>query len=644
MVADERDRFLWYNISNIFYIARMFGPLPNKQHCMKPLKAIQKLIHRLTSIALLDKNKPSYRKCMPCLHRSKIILLLFFTPHLLAYTAPDDLSNIYAIAKNHYELEEYQKCQDTLQPYLTADVSTPITPYVLFYYALSAYKNGMPDIAEESFLHLLIAHADWEKVNEVLYWLAQLRFEKGDYQQAFIYLDTIKDVQFVLPIQQMKRYFLQQGLSPYLFTTLLNQYPEDNIIAQEWLKQQIQLPLICQDKPRMQQVAAKWKLLKWLYDPLAKLSSIKKDTYHVAVFLPFFIDTFNYDENTSNYFIIDLYQGIQAAVTQLQQEGKNIIIHAYDTQKNAAITAALLEQEELKNMNLFIGPLYAETVPLVADFAKEHGINLFNPLSSNAHIVGNNPFVYLLQPSIETQVKAAADFTLQQAQNAPDIKIGVVYTDTPQDSYKANLYKAYIEQHSDVAINAMLALDFNTLQELLNSFREKDLQNAKHYAEVSTLKDLTHIYIASQDELLVANILSIVQISNPNCRIIGDEIWLKKAMITGNQLQQMHINFIAPTYIDYTADSLRNFRKHFYTQFKVYPNYYATIGYDMMYFLGTMLHRYGTYFQKHWQDDIIPGQVLAGFQYGNHHDNQHVPIIRFKDEQFIIVNHENFIP
>jgi hypothetical protein len=244
-----------------------------------------------------------------------------------------------------------------------------------------------------------------------------------------------------------------------------------------------------------------------------------------------------------------------------------------------------------------------------------------------------------LQPSIETQVKAAADFTVQQAQNNPDIKIGVVYTDTPQDSYKANLYKAYIEQHSDVAINAMLAFDFNTLQELLNSFREKDLQNAKHYAEVSTLKDLTHIYIASQDELLVANMLSIVQISNPNCGIIGDEAWLKKAMITGNQLQQMHINFIAPTYIDYTADSLRNFRKHFYTQFKVYPNYYATIGYDMMYLLGSMLHRYGTYFQKHWQDDIIPGQVLAGFQYGNHHDNQHVPIIRLQGDQFVIANH-----
>ena len=568
--------------------------------------------------------------------------MVSFASHLVAYTVPDELFDIYQTAKGYYKLAEYEKCQAILAPYLATESPTAITPYMGFYYALAAYKHGTPDIAETTFLQLLKTHADWEQSNEVLYWLAQFRFEKGDYQQALSYLDTIEDVHFVLPIQHMKRHFLQQGIAPQLFTLLLKQYPEDNIIAQEWLKQQIQLPFIQQDQLLMQQVAKKWKLLKWLYDPLAKLSSIKKDTYHVAVFLPFFIDTFNYEENKNNYFIIELYQGIQAAVGQLQQEGKNIIIHAYDTKKNAAITAALLEQEELKNMDLFIGPLYAETVPLVADFAKEHGINLFNPLSSNAaHIVGNNPFVYLLQPSVETQVKTAADFALHQAKNDPDIKIGVVYTDTPQDTYKANLYKAYIEQHGDVAINTMLAFDFNTLQELLHSFREKDLKNAKHYPEVSMLKDLTHVYIASQDELLVANILSIVQISNPNCRIVGDETWLKKSMITSNQLQQMHISFIAPTYIDYTAESLRNFRKHFYTQFKVYPNYYATIGYDMMYFLGTMLHRYGTYFQKHWQEAIIPGKILAGFQYGHHHDNQYVPIIRFKNEQFIVVNQED---
>lgn len=604
---------------------------------MKPFAV--RFISQFTSLPMLAPLHRSSTQRFSTFHCIKIILLVSITLHLVAYTPPYELLDSYQTAKGYYELAEYEKCQAILQPYLTPEVPTTLTPYMAFYYALAAYKNGTPDIAEEIFLQLLETHAEWEQSNEVLYWLAQLRFEKGDYQQALSYLDTIEDVNLVLPIQHMKRHFLQQGIAPQLFALLLKQYPEDNIIAQEWLKQQIQLPFIQQDQALMQQVATKWKLLKWLYDPLVKLTSIKKDRYHVAVFLPFFIDTFNYEENKNNYFIIDLYQGIQAAVAQLQGEGKNIIIHAYDTQKSATVMAKLLEQEELKNMDLFIGPLYPETVPLVAAFAKEHGINLFNPLSSNAaHIVGNNPFVYLLQPSVETQVKTAADFTLQQAQNNPDIKIGVVYTDAPQDVYKANLYKNYIDQHSDITINAMLAFDFLTLQELLHSFREKNLHTAKHYEAVNTLKHLTHIYVASQDELLVANILSIVQISNAHCCIIGDESWLKKSIITGNQLQQMHINFVAPTYIDYTTDNLRNFRKRFYTQFKVYPNYYATIGYDMMYFLGTMLHKHGTYFQKYWQEAIIPGKILTGFQYGPHHDNQHVPIITFQEDKFVVAN------
>jgi hypothetical protein len=595
-------------------------------------KRIQRSIQIAASLLLPFKsNNPPYKKPRYCLSLTKLILLISFTPHLSANTATDNLFNIYETAKANYELGDYEKCQDNLKPLLTAELSTSITPYVFFYYALAAYKNGMQEVAEQTFLQLLTENPDWDKKNEVLYWLAQLRFEQDDYLQAFTYLDPIRSMQFLFPMQQMKKYFLQQDLSPQQFTILLTQYPDDIIIAQEWLKQQIQLPFIQQDKIRMQQVAAKWKLLKWLYDPLSKLTSTKKDSYHVAIFLPFFIDTFNYEEHKHNYFIIDLYQGIQAAVEKLQQEGINIVLHAYDTQKSATITAKLLEQEELKYMDLFIGPLYPETVPLVAAFARTHGINLFNPLSNNAHIVGNNPFIYLLHPSIETQVKAAADFTIGNVQNATNIQIGVVYTDAPQDVHKASIYKSYIEQNSALSINCMLAFDLNTLQKLLHSFREPA---AKHSSEVSTLKNLTHIYIASQDELLVANILSIVQITNTDCCIIADEIWLKKPMITTDQLQQMNINFVAPTYLDYDQPTFLHFRNNFYTRFGAYPNYYATIGYEIMYFLGTMLYKHGTYFQKHWEEDTTRGQVFAGFKYGAHHDNQIVPIIHFKNSKF----------
>jgi len=109
-------------------------------------------------------------------------------------------------------------------------------------------------------------------------------------------------------------------------------------------------------------------------------------------------------------------------------------------------------------------------------------------------------------------------------------------------------------------------------------------------------------------------------------------------MFTIDQLQHMNIYFVEPTYIDYSKPNFHIFRKDFYNKFSVYPNYYTMLGYDMMYFLGTMLSQHGTYFQKHWGQDIAPGQVFTGVAYGSHHDNQIVPIIQFQDNELIVAN------
>lgn len=568
----------------------------------------------------------------PLFYMRLIGLLFIFSAH----TGEDSQLALYKQAKDHYERGDYAGCQGLLSSFLRTEQPTCVTPYACFYYALAAYRQSMPEVAEQTFIELIQRYPTWHQRHEALYWLAHLRFEQQDYLAAFSYLAQIKDPAFKASILQMKTYFLGKPIAPYLLTTLFNQYPHEDNIAKAWLEQQIQLPFMQQDTNRMMQVAQRLNLLDWLYDPLSELPSIKKDTYHVAVFLPFFIDEVNYEEKTSNNFVIDLYQGIQAALEKLHQEGIPIEVHAYDTKKSAALTADLLAQQEMEHMDLFMGPLYASTFPLVADFAKIHGINLFNPLSVNSSVVGNNPFVYLLKPSLETQAKQAARFTLEQPALL-DARIGVVYTNAPEDVLKATTYKQYIEQHSGKSVDRMLELSLETLQQLLNRFRNTKKKETSSWQEDFELDDLTHIYIASQDELLVANILSAIQIKRLRPCIIGDEIWLKKSIVTTEQLEQLCINFVAPAYIDYSKESLHDFRKNFYAQFGVYPNYYATLGYDTMYFLGKMLFQYGTYFQKHWKKDTVAGQAFAGFAYGGQHDNQHVPIIRFQDSQFVVV-------
>ncbi|OJW72254.1 MAG: hypothetical protein BGO68_05925 [Candidatus Amoebophilus sp. 36-38] len=544
---------------------------------------------------------------------------------------------IYEQAKKCYKQAEYELCQQILTPLLGHVPQTSITPYALFYYALSAYRQSMLEVAEITFTKLEKRYPNWSEQNEVLYWLAQLRFEQNDYITAFFYLAKIKDPSLDTPIGQMKNHFLSRTENINLLETLLRHYPKDVSVARSWLNKQIQLPFMKQDSVRITQVAKQFGLTDPIDDPLREIKSIKKDIYQVAVFLPFFIDEVNYEEKNSNQFVLDLYKGIQAAVEKLYHEGLNIELHAYDTKKSETVVADLLAQQEIKNMDLIIGPLYANTIPLVADFARKHGINVFNPLSINSYAVGNNPFVYLFRSSLETQAKQAAYFT-QQHLNILNPRIGIIYGTTAEDSLKAHLYREYVEEVMGTEIELMLELEPKTSQEFLGMFRRTTSEVQVDEQDKFIFDDLTHIYIASQDDLIVANVLSAIQIRKLKPFIIGDEAWLKKSSVTLDQLQHLKIHFIAPEYIDYNQESLHSFRRSFYDQFGMYPNYYAEIGYDMMLFLGKSLYQYGTYFQKHWGDTAFPGQIFSAFSYGKHHDNQHIPIIKFQKSKFVICN------
>jgi hypothetical protein len=578
------------------------------------------------------------------LHLIKFIPLLFI---ILSAYSPATHQEVYQLeiyeqAKKYYKRAEYQNCQNILAPLLKSCTQTNITPYAFFYDALSAYHQAMPEIAELSFLKLARYYSDWSQYDEVLYWLSQLRFEQNDYLTAFFYLAKIKNTSFEISIKQMKNHFLARLTDISTLDILLRHYPNDVSIAKAWLTQQTLLPFMKQETERIAQVAKKFGLYNYLYNPLDELKSIKKTVYHVAVLLPFFLNEVNYEEKNSNQFVLDLYRGIQAAVDRLYQQGIQIELHAYDTKKSEHVTAELLAQEEMKHMDLIIGPLYANTIPLVADFAKKYRINMFNPLSVNSYAVGNNPFVYLFRSSLDSQARQAASFT-QKKLDMSNPRIGIIYGTTTEDLLKASIYKEYIEQATGKEIELLLEFDQKASQEFLAMFRSKDKKpepdalNTAFQQNKFILDALTHIYIASQDELIVANVLSAIQIRKLKPFIIGDEAWLKKNSVTLDQLQHLNIHFIAPDYIDYDQEMLHMFRRSFYDQFGIYPSYYAEIGYDMMLFLGKMLFEYGTYFQKYWGDIVYRGQIFSGSSYGNHHDNQHIPVVKFEKSKFVIL-------
>ena len=69
------------------------------------------------------------------------------------------------------------------------------------------------------------------------------------------------------------------------------------------------------------------------------------------------------------------------------------------------------------------------------------------------------------------------------------------------------------------------------------------------------------------------------------------------------------------------------------------PNKYHYAGYELMHLVGTMMKKFGVYFQAGMMNiDFIPGVLIQGFNYQNSNDNAVIPLVELKDSEFQIIN------
>ncbi len=545
----------------------------------------------------------------------------------------DDLWLVqYQKAQQHYQAARYTAAKETLLPL----VNHPhyLKSYALFYYALSAYHSEEKELAEATLASIVDQQCDWEKINEVYYWLGQLKMECKIYMEGMTWLERIDDASYTLPVERLKKYFLGAIEESTLLEMLFRAYPKDRSVALSLFHAIMKQPIVERDRELLDQLVQQFDFVVQEDRYRERLRSKKKSIYNVAVLLPFFVGEIDYQEESSNPLVVSLYQGIKTAVEELNQRNIPIRLFAYDTKKDPVVTSELLKDKALASMDLLIGPLSAATVPIVSVFAQEHQINVFNPLSENAAVVGHNLFAFLFQASTETQARRAADFMVHQTDKVA--KVAVFYSEGKQEEVvKARAFQRRIACSCGEDTVTMVPMGVEESQQFLAMLRARDKGEEQDIWELSPIpQDLSHVYIASKDELIVSNVLSAMEMLSIQPIIMGDASWLQQGYLTVDWLQQLRLYLVAPQYIDYANSVVADYRKKFYINFAQHPTYHAYVGYAMMIFLGKMLSQYGSYFQKEWA--YYTGHIFSDRFYGYHHDNQCVPIIRFVGDRFVL--------
>lgn len=538
-------------------------------------------------------------------------------------------SDRYERGRVLFQQQKYDAAIEVLRPLSRQEQSNPYVEYASFYFGLSALRSDQYDLAKNMFLQIKSKYPKWEKLTEVDYWLANTYFELGEYTQA---LETIKDLgqsqqssnSDAEALEAMKNYFLSRADTDQL-QQLLARYPDDADIATQLVKKVASTLYDTDQQLYIDSLVQLFDIDMANLGVVTQEASVKKGNYNVAVMLPFLYDNLNPSSaEQGNQFVVDLYKGIKMAASDLQDQGMNIRTYAYDTERSYEKMQNVLQQEEIAGMDVFVGPLYPGPYRAATEYAMKNQKYMFNPLSSNPAAIGENPFAYLMRPSLITEGRAAASFAIDTLNKSQAI---VITGTAVQDSLRVSSFVSAFRKIGERDVLVLEEENFtreriDKLVDTLNYFGEDNL-----------------VYVASGNELIISNTISAVVMAENKVPVIGSEEWLDISGITYDQLEEFEEYLIAPGFIDPEDENLHDFKDRFRRQFYDIPNKYTYVGYDLMMYIGYMLDRYGIYFQEFYSNkESINSVLYAGYDYFNANDNQVVPIVKYEDGRLRLVD------
>jgi outer membrane protein assembly factor BamD (BamD/ComL family) len=537
-----------------------------------------------------------------------------------AQTTEEEDRNRFTQGKKLVEEERYDLALEAFRPLMAPGNANAYAEYARYYYGLALFKKK--DYANASLLmkELLEKYPNWQDRDEAIYILGLSAFERRQFPQGIETLNRIHGEELGKLSKDAKLFYLEKASLDNL-KRLHEQFPRDEAVAFA-LAEKIYYSA---DRNKNQELFN--KLITGFnierFSAKAKQRQEGRE-YKVAVLFPFSLKTIDTQAAArNNQFVLDMYQGMQLAEQDLEKEGVNISLHAYDTERDAGRIAEIVSLPEMQGMDLLVGPVYANGAPVVTEFAAQRRVNAVNPLSTNLNLVENNPHAFLSETSPESQTKQVARYALN---SFPNKRVVILYENNARDSIKADLYrKAIYTQGGTIA-----------------AFREVNRASAGSISAIlkqSKLDSLGHVFVSSSDPVVATGLVAAMEVNRSRVPVIAPADWLESASsVTLEQWQRQNVHFIFPTFI-YESEEVKSFRNRYAEKTNMIPSVYAFQGYEMMMYFGRALANYGRDFQEDIRrEGFRRGVTMGGYDYSDATDNQFVPLVKVEDTQLKVVN------
>jgi len=585
----------------------------------------------------------------------KLILIIFFIFFSSIAFAQSDYSNFTKV-KKLFNQKNYSELTN-----LNFNISSKseFYPYYIFYRSISNYYLNNEDQSLNDLNEIIKSFPKWSQIDEVYYWIIKIIIDKESIETTLNYFNKIKNIQIQEDIYSMIEPEIKKISSFNQLKTLYKNYANNKIIAKYYgrslLKEYLSDEIIDEITEILDLVERD------------ELFVVENKKFRVAVLLPFMFDGFDNDNFIkNNNFIMDLYSGILFGHKNYDSINSMIDIIPFDTRRDPIVVRKIIQEGNLDNVDLIIGPLYGKPIEIIKQFCLENKILMINPLSSNNKIIDDNRYSLLFKPSIKTVAQKASEYSIDRFNTNKNTII--FYENNFQDSLIAKIYYDNLEKNGFNIIysksvskdDSRLILDSlaSTYEEMLSDSIYDTLKNisgilikdgrgideldtAYKYIEKFYIEEdsIGHVFVSSKNSLFASNIISAVDIRNDTIPVLGFEDWLKFNLISINQFQDLDISLISPSFSNSLDEDYKYIEEYFIDNYRRKLSNNFIIGVELINMIIDINKSYGRYFQFGLRNEkLIKGKISGGSSYVRANDNQIVPVIKVVESDIIKIN------
>lgn len=317
--------------------------------------------------------------------------------------------------------------------------------------------------------------------------------------------------------------------------------------------------------------------------------------------------------NKSKVFL-EFYEGFLIGLDEARKQQIPVHLSVFDTNGRLDSLIRIIRNPVLQKMDLVIGPAYDATIREFNNFSKEYEVPFIPPLLSVPDgMLGNNPDLIQVIPSVEDQVKAFSEvIAMYHTYN-----IVLIHYNTDQEKEVVDMFSRYLNPALKAKSgneSAKFKIDIHNrtkayeIDKLENEAQQEVFVHPLKRALSTTKPNL--VILPSRDQGIVSNTIRELNMianeksGNYEITLCGFQQARGFENIDMEAFYNLRFHTFTGFYVDYTRPLVKDFVLKYRELYKDEPSQFAFQGYDIAMYFIQAYKSYGKNFQDCLTRDV----------------------------------------